>query len=66
MDHLPRLNKKIVRVTSFNDIEDEKRYWMSKNPLEQIEAVEINRRMIYGQDRVASRLQRIFETDQLI
>lgn len=66
MDNIPRLNKKIVRVTSFNDIEDEKQYWMSKNPLERIEAVEINRRMIYGQDRVASRLQRFFETAQLI
>ena len=66
MDNMPRLNKKMVRVTSFNDIEDEKRYWMSKNPLERIEAVEINRRMIYGQDRVASRLQRFLETAQLI
>jgi len=62
MDKLPRLNKDIVKVTSLNDIEEEKRYWMSKSPIERIEAIEINRRMIYGRDRVTSRLQRFFET----
>ncbi len=65
MVKLPSLNKEIVRVTSLNDIEEEKRYWMSKSPLERIEAIEINRRMIYGQDRVTSRLQRFFETAEL-
>ena len=61
MDKLPALNKKFVTVTSLDDIEEEKRYWMSKSPLERIEAIEINRRMVYGQDRVTSRLQRFFE-----
>ena len=65
MDKLPSLNKKIVNVTSLNDIEEEKMYWISKNPLERIEAIEINRRMIYGRDRVTSRLQRVFETSEL-
>jgi hypothetical protein len=66
MDNVPRLNKKIVKVTSLDDIEEEKRYWMSKSPLERIEAIEINRRMIYGQDRTTSRLQRFFETAELL
>ncbi len=65
MDKLPSLNKKIVNVTSLDDIEEEKKYWFSKSPLERIEAIEINRRMIYGQDRVTSRLQRFFETSEL-
>ena len=65
MDKLPSLNKEIVKVTSLNDIEEEKRYWMLKSPLERIEAIEINRRMIYGQDRATSRLQRFFETAKL-
>ena len=65
MDELPSLNKKIVNVTSLDDIEEEKNYWFSKSPLERIEAIEINRRMIYGQDRVTSRLQRFFETAEL-
>jgi len=65
MDKLPSLNKKILNVTSLDDIEEEKKYWISKSPLERIEAIEINRRMIYGQDRVTSRLQRFFETAEL-
>jgi hypothetical protein len=65
MDNLPNLNKKIVTVTSLDHIEEEKKYWFSKSPLERIEAIEINRRMIYGQDRVTSRLQRFFETAEL-
>ena len=65
MDELPRLNKKIVKKTSLKDTEEEKRYWMSKSPLERMEAVEIQRRMIYGRDRVTSRLQRFLETDEL-
>lgn len=66
MVNVPGLDKKIVKITSLDDIEDEKRYWMSKSPLERIEAIEINRRMIYGQDRVTSRLQRFFETAELL
>jgi hypothetical protein len=65
MDKLPSLNKQIMKVTSLNDIEEEKKYWISKSPLERIEAIEINRRMIYGRDRVTSRLQRFFETAEL-
>lgn len=65
MEKLPRLNKKIVSITSLDDIEEEKKYWISKSPLERIEAIEINRRMIYGKDRVTSRLQRFFETAEL-
>ena len=65
MDKLPSLNKKIVNVTSLDDIEEEKKYWISKSPLERIEAIEINRRMIYGRNRVTSRPQRFFETAEL-
>ncbi|SPD73983.1 conserved hypothetical protein [uncultured Desulfobacterium sp.] len=65
MDKLPSLDKKIVNVASLDDIEEEKKYWFSKSPLERIEAIEINRRMVYGQNRVTSRLQRFFETADL-
>ncbi len=65
MDEIPRLDKKAVKVTSLDDIEEEKEYWLSKSPSERIEAIEINRRMMYGQDRVTSRLQRILEVAEL-
>ena len=65
MDKLPSLDKRIVKVTSLDDIEEEKKYWISKTPVERIEAIEINRRMIYGEDRATSRLQRFFEISEL-
>ena len=65
MDKPPRLDKRIVKVTSLDDVEEEKKYWFSKTPIERIQAIEINRRMIYGEDRVTSRLQRFFETSEL-
>jgi hypothetical protein len=65
MDKLPSLNKKKIEVTSLNDIEEEKRYWMAKTPIERFEAIEINRRMVYGQIRVTSRLQRFLEIAEL-
>jgi len=65
MDKLPRLDKRIVKIISLDDTEEEKNYWISKTPAERIKAVEINRMMIYGEDRVTSRLQRLFETSEL-
>jgi hypothetical protein len=65
MDKLPSLDKRIVKVTSLDDTEEEKKYWISKTPVERIEAIEINRRTIYGENRVTSRLQRFFETSEL-
>ena len=65
MDFLPRLNKKIISITPLNEIEEEKKYWLSKEPGERIEAIEINRRMVYGRDRVTSRLQRFLEIAEL-
>jgi len=65
MDKLPSLDKRVVKVTSLHDLEEKKRYWISKTPVERIQAIEINRRMIYGEDRVTSRLQRFFETSEL-
>jgi hypothetical protein len=65
MDEIPRLDKRAVKVTSLDDIEEEREYWFSKSPSERIEAIEINRRMIYGQSRVTSRLQRFLEIAEL-
>ncbi|MBN1104288.1 MAG: hypothetical protein JXL84_12800 [Deltaproteobacteria bacterium] len=65
MEEIPRLDKKKVNVTTLDDIGEEKKYWLSKSALERIEAIEINRRMIYGQDRLASRLQRFLEIAEL-
>ena len=61
MDPLPRLNKIVISVTTFNDMEEEK-FWLSINALERVEAVELDRRLISGKNRTTSRLQRSLET----
>jgi hypothetical protein len=66
MERLPELNKNIVTVTFLDEIEEEKKYWFSKSPIERMEAIEINRRMVYGHDRATSRLQRFLETAALL
>jgi hypothetical protein len=66
MDNMPRLNKQVVTIASLHDSGEEKQYWFSKGPQERIAAIELQRRMVYGKDRVASRLQRLLETADLI
>jgi len=68
MEPLPRLNKKVISVSSLNDmndIEEEKEFWRSKGAVERLNAIEFQRRMVYGTDRVTSRLQRLLETSEL-
>lgn len=65
MDKLLRLDKEVLSVESLNDTDDEKVFWLSKNAEERISTIELNRRMIYGEDNATSRLQRFLETSEL-
>ena len=62
---LPRINKKALIVTSLNDTAEEKNYWLKQTGIQRLNAVELNRKMVYGKDRVASRLQRFLEVIEL-
>jgi hypothetical protein len=64
-NELPKLDKSILSVSRLDDVSDEKEYWLSKTPIERLKALEINRRMVYGYDRTASRLQRFLEVAEL-
>jgi hypothetical protein len=64
-NELPRINKKIWIVTSIGDDREEMQYWLSRTPSERLNAIEYNRRMVYGIDRTSSRLQRFFEIAEL-
>jgi hypothetical protein len=57
-----RIKKKAFSIGSLDDFYEEKKYWLTKKPYERLQAIEINRRMIYGENRTASRLQRFLET----
>ena len=58
---LPRLDKSAISVGPLRNDGEEVRYWLSVDPLERLRAVETNRRMVYGERRVTSRLQRFLE-----
>ncbi len=61
MNRLPGIDKQEITIISLDDTEEEKNYWLSKSPEERLRALEVNRRMVYGEDKVTSRLQRILE-----
>ncbi len=61
-----RMDKTAFSVSSLDDESDERQYWLSKTPTERIYAVEMLRQMLYGYDPLAARLQRFFETAELL
>ena len=65
MENITRLDKTALVVTSLDDIGEEKNYWASKTGMERLAAVELNRLLVYGEDRIASRLQRFIEVAPL-
>ena len=62
---LPPLDRTAFSVVSLGEADDDMQYWLSKTPAERLEAVEINRRMVYGHDQATSRLQRVLEIAEL-
>lgn len=62
---MPRLDKSRLTVSSLDDDLEEKSYWLSKTATERLNAIELNRRMVYGSDRTTPRLQRLLETAEL-
>ena len=59
----PKVRRDVFKVTSLSDPSDDKEYWLSKTPEERLEAVELMRQIIYG-DEAAKRLQRVLEITQ--
>lgn len=55
-----RLNKEAFSVVSLSD-SDSDHYWWSRSAHERLEAIEINRRIVYGYGNNPPRFQRFFE-----
>ena len=62
---IPRLDKSHLTVSSLDGLLEEKRYWLSKSATERLNAIELNRRMVYASDRTTPGLQRLLETAEL-
>lgn len=61
----PAVDRSRVVVGSVQGESDEKAFWLSKTPLERLEAMELLREIAYGHDAVSARLQRVLEVVEL-
>jgi hypothetical protein len=64
-NELPRINKNALIITDLHDDSEERQYWLSQTIADRLNAIEYNRRMVYGSHRTSSRLQRVFEIAEL-
>ncbi len=60
-----KIDKAALTVTALDETGGEKNYWLSRTPYERLQAVETLRQLNYGHDQSSSRLQRLFEVDDL-
>ena len=58
----PKVDRSVVTVGNASGESDEKAFWLSKTPLDRLEAVELLRQIAYGYDPTTTRLQRLLET----
>jgi hypothetical protein len=56
----PRIDRTVLTVTDLRE-NDEDCYWWAKTPMERLEAIEINRRIVYGYLSNPPGFQRLLE-----
>jgi len=59
-----KMDKTAFSVVDLREADDDD-YWLSRTPLERLEAVEFMRRVMFGDDQVSSRLSRVLEITEL-
>jgi len=64
-DQWPRMDKTALSVVSLDEADDDLEYWLSKTPLERLEALELTRQILYGYDPDTTRLQRVLTIAEL-
>ena len=57
----PRVDRSVIVVGDALGQSDDKAYWLSRTPLERLEAVQLLREMAFGYDAATARLQRVLE-----
>ena len=60
-----KMDKSAFAVVSLLEESDERGCWLSKTPLERLEALEFMRQVVYGYDPATARLQRVLEVTEL-
>lgn len=59
-----RMDKAAFSVASLAEADDELEYWLTKSPLERLQAVELIRQTLYGYTGPTPRLQRVLTVAQ--
>ena len=54
------VDKSVFSVATLGDDADDKAYWRGKSVHERLQAVELNRQVIYGYQPATARFQRVF------
>jgi hypothetical protein len=59
-----KIRRDVFEVVDLHEAEDSN-YWLDRSPMERIEAIEFMRKVMYGNDRVSERLQRVLTVAEL-
>jgi hypothetical protein len=62
--NFPKVRRDVFKVASLSEPSDEKEYWLSKTPEERLEAVELMRRIVYGDEALKRLDKTVFEVVQ--
>lgn len=60
-----RMNKPVWEVVPLEQADDDRALWLGRSPAQRLEAVELMRRINYGEAAATARLQRVFEYAEL-
>ena len=59
-----KIKKNVFEIVDLKDADDSD-YWRDRSPVERVEAIEFMRKVMFGNDRVSQRLQRVFAVVEL-
>ncbi len=59
-----KIRRDVFEVANLHD-PDDLDYWRDRSYLERIEAIEFMRKVMFGDDRISERLQRVFTVTEL-
>ena len=59
-----KIQRNVFEIVDLKDADDSD-YWHNRSPIERVEAIEFMRKVMFGNDRVSQRLQRVLAVVEL-
>ena len=60
-----QMDRTTSSIDSLADQDEDRAYWLSRDPAERLAAIELARQIYYGYDPSTARLQRVYSIHQL-